>query len=161
MRSCAPRAPPGQSDPLPRPARVNPPGAVGNKDKRKTEVEISLEAVAKFQTGFFLILLALKLDFSSEGKFSEITSLAPPQAQAALAQSSRTAPYQPALLGNCAATAGQESLGPAEENGQQGVAVFCFVSGFPLTMQTNQNPLETKGLQVIPKDKDFFFFSNR
>lgn len=25
-------------------------------------------------------------------------------------------------------------------------------------MQTNQNPLETKGLQVIPKDKDFFFF---
>lgn len=119
MRSCAPRAPPGQSDPLPRPARVNPPGAVGNKDKRKTEVEISLEAVAKFQTGFFLILLALKLDFSSEGKFSEITSLALPQ-------SSRTAPSQPAILGNCAATAGQESLGPAEENGQQGVVFFVL-----------------------------------
>lgn len=126
MRSCVPRAPLGQSDPLPRSASVNPPGVVGNKDKRKREIEISLEAVAKFQTGFFLILLALKLDFSSEGKYSEITSLAPPQAQAALAQSSRTASYQSAILGNCAATAAQESLGPAEERGQQETVVFVL-----------------------------------
>lgn len=143
MRSCAPRAPPSQTDPLPRPARVNLPGAVGNKDKRKTEVKISLEAGAKFQTGFFLILLALKLDFSSEGKFSEITSLAPPRALAALTQSSRTVSSQPVILGNCEATAGQGSLGPAEERGQLGV-LFCFVSGFLLTTRTNQNPSETK-----------------
>ena len=148
MRSCSPRAPPGQSDLLPRPPPVPLPGVAGSKDKRKREVEISLEAVAEFQTGFFLILLASKLDFSSEGKFSEITSLAPPQVQAALAQSSRTASSQLAIHGNCAATGSQESLGPAEERGQQGVVVFCFVlfcfvSGFPLTMQTNQNLLET------------------
>lgn len=63
MRSRAPRAPPGQSDPLPKPAHVNPPGVVGPKDKRKSEVKISLEAGAKFQALFSLILLAWKLNF--------------------------------------------------------------------------------------------------
>ena len=60
-------------------------------DKRKLEIKISLETGAKFQARFFLILLALEIGLSSEGKFSEITSLAPPQAQIDLAQSTRAA----------------------------------------------------------------------
>lgn len=56
---------------------------------------------AKFQARFSLILLALEIGLSSEGKFSEITSLAaPPQAQASLAQSGRGATVSHASTGN-------------------------------------------------------------
>lgn len=82
MRCCAPRAPPGQSDPLPMPAHVNPPGATGSRDKRKSEVKISLEAGAKFQALFSLILLAWKLTFQVKASFLKLP-LWPPWPRAA------------------------------------------------------------------------------
>lgn len=77
-------------------------GTAKDGDKRKSEIKISLETGTKFQARFFLILLALELGLSSEGKFSEITSLAPPRAQIDLAQSTRAAeaPSQ-AITGRC------------------------------------------------------------
>lgn len=54
-------------------------GTAEDGDERKSEIKISLETGAKFQARFSLILLALEIGLSSEGKFSEITSLAPPR----------------------------------------------------------------------------------
>lgn len=76
MRSSAPRAPSGQSAPLPS-AKAGPgkppPLAVlrasGNKGKKKSEVKISLEAGAKFQALFSLILPAWKLNFEVKASF--------------------------------------------------------------------------------------------
>ena len=54
-------------------------GTAEDGDERKSEIKISLETGAKFLARFPLILLALEIGLSSEGKLSEITSLAPPR----------------------------------------------------------------------------------
>lgn len=61
-----------------KPIPHQPHGTAKDGDERKSEIKISLETGAKFQARFPLIPLALEIGLSSEGKFSEIPSLASP-----------------------------------------------------------------------------------
>lgn len=108
------RAPLGQTASLPSLALLTPLVLLGMGTKGNRKSKLVWKWMQNSRHVSPLILHALEIGLSSKGKFSEITSFAPPWVQATLAQSSRGTASQ-AIPGNCGGPAqGLEAWGQWE-----------------------------------------------